>query len=112
MEEKGISSSDTLTIGDLLDLGFDPTRLKEITIEGSDFIFERMQARMLRIWSERKELLGDLAAELGGVRFRNATVHIKSSSPSNSRSRQRVRTPPEGSRNSLGRGRRATPDCS
>ena len=76
MEEKGISSSDTLTIGDLLDLGFDPTRLKEITIEGSDFIFERMQARMLPHLERRKELLGDLAAELGGVRLRNAAVHI------------------------------------
>jgi hypothetical protein len=44
----------TLTIGDLLDLGFDPTRLKEITIEGTDFIFERMQARMLPTWNEEK----------------------------------------------------------
>lgn len=76
MEEKGISSSDTLTIGDLLDLGFDPTRLKEITIEGSDFIFERMQARMLPDLERRKELLGDLNAELGGVRLRNAAVHV------------------------------------
>jgi hypothetical protein len=76
MEEKGISSSDTLTIGDLLDLGFDPTRLKEITIEGSDFIFERMQARMLPYLERRKELLEDLTAELGGVRLRNAAVYV------------------------------------
>lgn len=76
MEEKGVSSSDTLRIGDLLDLGFDPTRLKEITIEAGDFIFERMQARMLPDLERRKELLGDLTAELSGVKLRNAAVHV------------------------------------
>ncbi len=47
LETKGTSPSETITIGDLMDLGFDPTRLKEITIDGSVYIFERMQIRML-----------------------------------------------------------------
>jgi len=76
LEEKRISSSDTLTIGDLLDLGFDPTRLKEITIEGDDFIFERVQARMLPQLERRKELLQCVAAELGGIRLRNTAVQV------------------------------------
>lgn len=76
MEEKGIPSSDTLTIGDLLDLGFDPTRLKEITIEGNAFIFERIQARMLPQLERRKELLGVLAPKLGGLRIRNSAAHV------------------------------------
>ena len=36
-----------LTIGDLLDLGFDPTRLKELTLPEGDFIFERIQTRQI-----------------------------------------------------------------
>ncbi|MGO9569564.1 MAG: hypothetical protein ACLP5H_18695 [Desulfomonilaceae bacterium] len=76
LKEKGISPTYTLTIGDLLNLGFDPTRLKEITIEGKDFIFERLQARMLPHLERRKELLNDLTAEMGGVRLRNAALHV------------------------------------
>ncbi len=34
LEEQGKSYDDPLTLGDLMDLGFDPTRLKEITIDG------------------------------------------------------------------------------
>ncbi len=76
MEEKGVPSSDTLTIGDLLDLGFDPTRLKEITIEGNVFIFERIQARMLPQLERRKELLESLAPKIGGLRIRNSVVYV------------------------------------
>jgi hypothetical protein len=47
LEEQGRSSSETLTIGDLMDMGFDPTRLKEIRLDDEDFIFERVQARMI-----------------------------------------------------------------
>ena len=45
LNERGKSYSDPLTLGDLMDLGFDPTRLKEITIDGQEFIFERVQTR-------------------------------------------------------------------
>jgi hypothetical protein len=76
MDEKGISYIETLTIGDLLDLGFDPTRLKEISIEGDEFIFERMQARMLPHLERRKELLEGLISEVGGVRLCNAAVRV------------------------------------
>ncbi|MBI5571071.1 MAG: hypothetical protein HY914_14095 [Desulfomonile tiedjei] len=74
MENKGISSSDTLTIGDLLDLGFDPTRLKEFTFDGEEFIFERVQPRMLAQIQKKKELLERIGPELNGKRVRNALV--------------------------------------
>jgi hypothetical protein len=51
------SAHDPLTIGDLLELEFDPSRLKEITINGEDHIFERMQAGMLAGLELRKTVL-------------------------------------------------------
>jgi len=72
MMERGITSNDTLTIGDLMDLGFDPTRLKEITIGGEEFIFERVQARTLPELRKRKELLERIASEMQGIKVKNA----------------------------------------
>ncbi|MBW1721263.1 MAG: hypothetical protein JRJ78_04290 [Deltaproteobacteria bacterium] len=49
----------TFTLDHLLDLGFDPTRLKEWDHEGGPYIFERLQARQIpkirqkRTWMER-----------------------------------------------------------
>lgn len=71
LEEQGRCSSDTLTIGDLLDLGFDPTRLKEITLDNEEYIFERLQARMLGQLEDKKALLERIAPEMQGVRIRN-----------------------------------------
>ena len=42
MRKMGTHPSQPLKIGDLLDLGFDPTRLKEFHHEGIDYIFERV----------------------------------------------------------------------
>ncbi len=74
LEETGRSSTDPLTIGDLLDLGFDPTRLKEVTLGGKEFIIERVQARMLPRLESKTNLLLRLAPELAGARIRNAMM--------------------------------------
>jgi hypothetical protein len=76
LEEKGRLSSDTLTIGDLLDLGFDPTRLKEITLEGENYIFERLQARLIPEVLDKKHLLEAVASETLATRIRNSTLHV------------------------------------
>ncbi|MEJ2723202.1 MAG: hypothetical protein P8175_00900 [Deltaproteobacteria bacterium] len=55
LKERGMISSDRLSIGDLMDLGFDPTRLKEITIDNKPFIFERMQTRQLAEVEKREK---------------------------------------------------------
>ena len=72
LNERGKSHSDPLTIGDLLDLGFDPTRLKEITFDGEEFIFERLQERQLSELKKKSKLLDRIASEMalakvGGV---------------------------------------------
>ena len=74
MECGGISSTDTLTIGDLLDLGFDPTRLKEINIGGDDFIFERIQPRLLTHIRSINNLLEHRSSEISGATVRHARL--------------------------------------
>ena len=74
LKERGITAKDTLTIGDLMDLGFDPTRLKEITIDHEDFIFERIQARQLPALEKKKEILERLTSEVRGIKVRYAQL--------------------------------------
>jgi hypothetical protein len=72
LSERGKSHSDTLTLGDLLDLGFDPTRLKEILIDGEEFIFERIQERQLSELKKKNKLLDRIASEMSAAKVRNA----------------------------------------
>jgi len=72
LAKQGKSYDDVLTIGDLLDLGFDPTRLKEITWEGQDYIFERVQPRSIDQVRKWKTFLDGVRTELEGLRVRNA----------------------------------------
>lgn len=74
--ERGITANDTLCIGDLMDLGFDPTRLKEITISGKAFIFERIQARRLPEMEKKRELLEHLASMISGLKARKAGLRV------------------------------------
>ncbi len=74
LEKEGRASSDTLTIGDLLDLGFDPTRLKEIAIDGTDYIFERIQPRFLEEVERKRKVLEQLETALLGERARNTPL--------------------------------------
>ncbi|MBI5251078.1 MAG: MBL fold metallo-hydrolase, partial [Desulfomonile tiedjei] len=75
LDNIGAPQSHAMTIGDLMDLGFDPTRLKEITIGDKEYIFERMQDRMLPQLEQRKLILNRIAAHAAGKRIRNSVVH-------------------------------------
>jgi len=74
IESRGRASSDPLTIGDLIDLGFDPTRLKEITLDGQDYIFERLQPRHLSAVERQKALLDMWGHDLVGRRVNRAAL--------------------------------------
>jgi GNAT superfamily N-acetyltransferase len=76
LKERGMIPSDRLTIGDLMDLGFDPTRLKEITIDNEKFIFERIHARQLTGLAKRQELLRRVKLEMPGIRVWNAELKV------------------------------------
>lgn len=76
LEERGASPETVLTLGDLMDLGFDPTRLKEITIDGGNFIIERIQSRQLPELEKKKELLEHIGSAMAGSRVRNAELRV------------------------------------
>jgi hypothetical protein len=72
LKGRGKSHSDLLTLGDLLDLGFDPTRLKEIIINGEEFIFERIEERKLSDLKKKNKLLNRIALEMVVAKVKNA----------------------------------------
>jgi hypothetical protein len=74
LEERGKSYEDFLNIGDIMDLGFDPTRLKEIIIEGKTYIFERVQARQVPELMKKNELLERISSEMAHAKIRNACL--------------------------------------
>jgi hypothetical protein len=76
LKERGMIPSDRLTIGDLMDLGFDPTRLKEITIDNEKFIFERIQTRQLTALAKRQKFLRRVELEMPGARAGNAELKV------------------------------------
>jgi hypothetical protein len=79
LDRHGKNVTDPLSIGDLLDLGFDPTRLKEITIDGNRFICERMQLKQLPLLEKKRALLEQILGVLPGMRVHNA--FLKSNPP-------------------------------
>jgi len=74
LHRHALSPSDRLTIGNLMDLGFDPTRLKELAIDGEEFIIERIQARQLQDLEKKKDMLRCLSHILSGTRLRGARL--------------------------------------
>jgi hypothetical protein len=76
LKERRMYSTDKLTIGDLLNLGFDPTRLKEIVIDHEKFIFERMMARQLAELQKREELLRRIKLEMAHARPSSAQLKV------------------------------------
>lgn len=74
LREKELGPCHVLTLGDLLDLGFDPTRLKEISLRDRHFIFERMQAKQSTEIKKKKRTLEHLSPLLPGVKIRGASL--------------------------------------
>jgi hypothetical protein len=72
--KRDLGPNHKLTLGDIMDIGFDPTRLKEISIDGEAFIFERVQARQLPELDKRRGLLERMASEMACARARNALL--------------------------------------
>jgi len=76
LNERGMFPSDRLTIGALLSLGFDPTRLKEIVIDHEKFIFDRMQVRQLGELEKRERLLRRIGLEMPHARPGNTQLRV------------------------------------
>ncbi len=76
LKERNRNTEYRITIGNLMDLGFDPTRLKEISTDGKDFIFERMQARQTQEMEKKRTVLLRLAPAMTGQKAGATTVRI------------------------------------
>lgn len=76
MERKESCSFQHLKISDLLDLGFDPTRLREFQHEGVDYIFERISSHFFPHLAKKRRLLKKIAKCTSGMQFRGAAIHI------------------------------------
>jgi hypothetical protein len=76
LNDQGKSYDGILNLGDLMDLGFDPTRLKEITLDGKDFIFERAQVRQLPELEKKNDLLAHIASVMPTAKVRSAWLKI------------------------------------
>jgi hypothetical protein len=74
MRKKGVGHSQGLKISDLLELGFDPTKLREFRHEGVDYIFERISPLSLPSIEKKIKWLKRMTEPLSRIRFHNATL--------------------------------------
>jgi len=65
-----------LKISDLLELGFDPTRLREFHHEEAEYIFERVSPHFLPSIEKKRRFLPKIAEHASKMRFHNATIQI------------------------------------
>jgi hypothetical protein len=65
-----------LKIGDLLDCGFDPTRLREFQHRGVDYIFERTSPLFFPLLMSRRSFLKKAEKDLWRSRFCGALVNV------------------------------------
>jgi len=65
-----------LKIGDLLDCGFDPTRLREFHHQGVDYIFERTSPLFFSVLMSRRNFLKKVEKDLWGCRFNGALANV------------------------------------
>ena len=65
-----------LKIRDLLEIGFDPTRLREYCHEGVDYVFERLSPHLLPSLERQRRCLTKIALCTSGRRFQRAAVQV------------------------------------
>jgi GNAT superfamily N-acetyltransferase len=75
-ERKRDLRSPRMNISDLLELGFDLTKLKEFRHDEVEYIFERTSPRFLPFIEKKKNFLPKIAETISGVRFQHASVQI------------------------------------
>jgi GNAT superfamily N-acetyltransferase len=73
-EGKGDGSSPLIKISDLLELGFDPTKLKEFHHGGVEYIFERTSPRFLSSVEKKIRFLHTIAEAGSGMKFHHGSV--------------------------------------
>ena len=75
-ESKGDGGFSDLRISDLLELGFDPTRLRGFRLGGLEYIFERVSPHLLSFIEKRRKIFERISQEEEELRFGNTTLQI------------------------------------
>lgn len=75
-KQKGSKEPDRMTIGDLLALGFDPTRLRELRLGEEVYMLERVATGLLTEVDMRAALLIRLGKKIGGERVAGTRLRI------------------------------------
>jgi GNAT superfamily N-acetyltransferase len=76
IERKGNGRSPRLKISELLELGFDPTKLKEFHHGGAEYIFERTSPRFLSSIEKKMRFFHKIAEHGSGVKFHHGSVQV------------------------------------
>lgn len=76
IEKGGDRQPLNLKISDLLELGFDPTKLREFRHKGVNYVFERISPGFLPSIEKKRRLLLKIGDSISERRFRNATVQM------------------------------------
>jgi GNAT superfamily N-acetyltransferase len=76
LKNREIQTLQPLKISDLLDFGFDPTRLKEFHHEGIDYIFERISPLFFSSLVKQRTFLKKVEKLISGLRVRGAVVRV------------------------------------
>ncbi len=76
IEKRGIERSLRMKISDLIELGFDPTRLREFGHEGKDYVFERISPGLLPSVEKLRNLFQKISGSVTEIRLRNTALSI------------------------------------
>jgi GNAT superfamily N-acetyltransferase len=76
IEDKGVDPSLRIKISDLIELGFDPTRLRQFRHQEKDYIFERVSPNLFPSIERRRDLLKKVSEPISEIRFSHATVLV------------------------------------
>jgi GNAT superfamily N-acetyltransferase len=76
LENREVPTLEPLKISDLLDFGFDPTRLKEFQHEGVDYIFERISPLFFSSLVKERTFLKKVEKHLSGMTVRGTVIRV------------------------------------
>jgi hypothetical protein len=65
-----------MKISDMIELGFDPTRLREYHHEGKDYILERISPGLLASIEKIRNLLRRISSSISETRFHNTAAFV------------------------------------
>jgi GNAT superfamily N-acetyltransferase len=76
IEKRRIERSRRMKISDMIELGFDPTRLREFHHEGKAYIFERISPNLLPSVEKIRNFLRRISSSISETRFHNTAAFV------------------------------------